>query len=70
MDTLGDWEAAEHGKDALHIALATYHGMDYLLTWNCKHIANAEKRYVIAEVCHNTGIEPPVICTPEELMGG
>lgn len=57
-------------EDALHIAIAIIHGMDYLLTWNCNHIANAEKRYAIIGVCHKKGFEPPVICTPEELMGG
>jgi hypothetical protein len=55
--------------DALHIALATTHGMDYLLTWNCKHIANAEMRTGVAKVCREAGFEPPVICTPEELLG-
>jgi predicted nucleic acid-binding protein len=54
--------------DALHIALATVHGMDYLLTWNCKHIANAAMQRKIAAVCRSEGFEPPVICTPEELM--
>lgn len=54
--------------DALRIALATVHGMDYLLTWNCKHIANAAMQRKIAAVCRREGFEPPVICTPEELM--
>ncbi|MBI4847610.1 MAG: type II toxin-antitoxin system VapC family toxin [Nitrospirae bacterium] len=57
-------------EDALHIAVAAIHGMDYLLTWNCKHIANAEKEYAIAAVCRSNNYEPPIICTPEELMGG
>lgn len=57
-------------EDALHIAIATIHGMDYLLTWNCKHIANAEKEHAIAAVCRSNNYEPPIICTPEELMGG
>ena len=57
-------------EDALHIAVAAIHGMDYLLTWNCKHIANAEKEHAIAEVCRSNNYEPPIICTPEELMGG
>ena len=56
-------------EDALHIALATVHGMDYLLTWNCKHIANAEIRNAVTAVCSVHGYHPPVICTPEELMG-
>jgi len=55
--------------DALHIAVATVHGMDYLLTWNCKHIANAEMQSKVAAVCRESGFEPPVICTPEELLG-
>ena len=56
-------------EDALRIATATIHGMDYLLTWNCKHIANAEIRYAINTICQERGYIPPIICTPEELMG-
>ena len=56
-------------EDALHIALATVHGVDYLLTWNCHHIANAEMRKGVASVCMSLGYETPVISTPEELMG-
>ncbi len=56
--------------DALHIGVAAAHGADYLLTWNCRHIANAEMRVRIGAVCRDAGYEPPVICTPEELMGG
>jgi hypothetical protein len=56
-------------EDALHISIAIMHGIDYLLTWNCKHIANAERQHAIASICYKRNIEPPVICTPEELMG-
>jgi predicted nucleic acid-binding protein len=56
--------------DALHIAIATVHGMDFLLTWNCVHIANAVMRNAITSVCRSRGYDPPVICTPEELMEG
>ena len=55
--------------DALHIAIATVHGMDYLLTWNCKHIANAEMQTAVSRIYRSVGYEPPVICTPEELSG-
>lgn len=54
--------------DALHIAVAAVHGMDFLLTWNCKHIANAAMRSNIEAICRQAGYEPPVICTPLELM--
>jgi hypothetical protein len=54
--------------DALHIAIATVQGMDYLLTWNLKHIANATIRNAISAACRERGYEPPIICTPEELM--
>lgn len=54
--------------DMAHIALATVHGMQYLLTWNCKHIANAAVRRTVVRTCRERGYEPPVICTPEELM--
>ncbi len=55
--------------DAAHIALAAVHGMDYLLTWNCRHIDNAEKKPAIRSVCSRNGYACPEICTPEELMG-
>ena len=50
------------------MAVAAVHGVNYLLTWNCKHIANASTRQAIERVCREAGYEPPVICTPEELM--
>lgn len=56
-------------EDALHIAIATLNGMDYLLTWNFKHIANATMRYNIERICRISGYEPPIICTPQELLG-
>ncbi len=55
--------------DALHIALAAYHGMDYLLTWNCAHLANAELRPRVERASRALGYRPPVLCTPAELMG-
>jgi len=58
----------EAAEDALHIAAATVHGMEYLLTWNCTHIANAHTRFLIEEVCRSLGYRPPTICTPEELI--
>ena len=59
---------AQAKADALHIAIATVHGMDYMLTWNCKHIANAAMRLKIESICKSSGYEPPIICTPLELM--
>jgi len=56
--------------DAMHIALAAVHRMDYLLTWNCRHIDNAETKPVMRSVCATHGYICPEICTPEELMGG
>ncbi len=57
-------------SDAVHIAIAAVHGVDFLLTWNCTHIANATLRPRIEAVCRAAGYEPPIICTPEELPGG
>lgn len=54
-------------EDAFHIAVAAVHGMDFLLTWNFKHIANAAMRQAVERACREAGHEPPVICTPEEL---
>jgi predicted nucleic acid-binding protein len=59
---------ASYAVDALHIAVAAAHGMDYLLTWNCTHIANAAMRKQVERVCRSHSFEPPVICTPAELM--
>lgn len=54
--------------DALHIAVAAVHGLDYLVTWNCTHIANARMRGRIEGLCRAAGYEPPMLCTPMELM--
>jgi predicted nucleic acid-binding protein len=55
-------------EDALHIALAAVHEIQYLVTWNCTHIANATARSAIERICRDAGYVPPVICTPEELL--
>ena len=54
--------------DAAHIAIAVTNGVDFLVTWNFRHIANAAMRAQIEQVCRQAGYEPPVICTPNELM--
>jgi predicted nucleic acid-binding protein len=56
-------------RDAAHIAVAATHDIDYLLTWNCKHLANAQIMRRISWVCESLGQRMPIICTPEELMG-
>lgn len=56
-------------EDALHIALATIHFSDYLLTWNCRHIANPEIQANIAAQFAQRGLLLPFICTPDELLG-
>ena len=53
--------------DALHIAIAANQNIPYLLTWNCRHMANATMRPVIEAVCASKGYKAPIICTPEEL---
>jgi predicted nucleic acid-binding protein len=55
-------------RDAVHIAVATVHNVQYLLTWNCKHLANAQIAKRIAGLCTVAGYEMPAICTPEELL--
>jgi hypothetical protein len=57
-------------RDAAHVAVAAIHAVDYLLTWNCKHLANAQIARRIAVVCEKSSRKMPIICTPEELMGG
>lgn len=53
--------------DAFHIGVAAAHQVTYLLTWNCKYLANAAMRGTIEAVCRSAGLIPPIICTPEEL---
>jgi len=60
---------ANASEDALHLAIAVTGGVDYLLTWNCRHLANATLRAEIENVCRSMGYQPVIICTPEELMG-
>ena len=54
--------------DAEHIAQAAVHAMNYLLTWNCKHIANAMHRRRVETVCAEAGLVCPIICTPHHLI--
>jgi predicted nucleic acid-binding protein len=56
-------------RDAIHIAVASVHGIDILLTWNCRHIANAVIMKELRAVVANAGYEIPILCTPEELIG-
>ncbi len=56
--------------DALHIALAAVNGMNFLVTWNCTHIANGFVLESVNTLCRDAGFEPPIVCTPEELMEG
>ena len=57
-------------EDSLHIAIATLHHVDFLLTWNCRHIANPVIQEGIAEYLEQQTLFLPIICTPEELIGG
>ena len=56
-------------RDALHIAVAAVGGIEYLLTWNFKHIANPSTRHLIQMICQDSGYTPPIICSPDEIMG-
>ncbi len=55
-------------SDAIHLAVATIARADYLLTWNCRHMANATMRAQIESVCASKGFKAPIICTAEEMM--
>ncbi len=59
---------AKAEMDAFHISIAAVHGIQYLLTYNCTHIANPEYRKIIDRLCRTSGFEPPVICTPFDLL--
>ena len=54
--------------DAKHIAIAAVYEVEYLATWNYKHIANVHKRQHIEQVCRDNGFRPAIICTPAELI--
>jgi hypothetical protein len=56
------------GVDAAHIAIATAHEMDILLTWNCRHIANAANQHPLQRLAGASGLRLPIICTPDQLM--
>jgi len=55
-------------RDALHIATAAVHGVQFIVTWNFKHILNPHLQQQIADTCREAGYIPPVICTPEQLV--
>jgi hypothetical protein len=59
---------AKARSDAWHISLATVAGLDFLLTWNCRHIANPRMYATIHRVCRERGFAPPVLCTPDDLL--
>src|SRR5690606_22564602 len=75
VSRLADLLIAEHlfpkkaAADARHVGVATVIGVNYLLTWNCKHIANAETLPGIYRTLREAGFEPPLIVTPEEFSG-
>jgi len=56
-------------RDAAHIAIAAVNDMNYLLTWNSRHLANVQIIRKVSAICNTRGYNMPVICTPEELMG-
>jgi hypothetical protein len=61
---------SEYPDDALHIAIATVNGMDFIVTWNFKHINNPVMRAKIRAVVENAGYVAPEICSPEEVVEG
>ena len=61
---------AKATADAVHISIAAFHAVQYLLTWNCTHMANVVLRRRIESVCRAMGFEPPLICTPDEMPKG
>lgn len=59
---------AKAQNDALHIAIAAVLRVPYLMTWNCRHMANATMRSQIESLCASKGFKAPIICTPEEML--
>jgi len=70
VDALLDGDAVPRSepRDATHIAIAALSGVNYLATWNFKHILNPETQHLIDAVCRESGYEPATICTPEQLL--
>ncbi len=60
----------QSGSDAQHIAVAAVNSIDYLVSWNYRHIVNETKRRLINNVCSAAGVQPPIICTPIEIIEG
>ena len=60
----------EYPDDALHIAIAALHSVDYLVSWNFKHITNAETIPLVRKICEANGYSCPEICTPQMLQKG
>ena len=56
-------------SDALHVALATVYSLNYMLTWSCKHMANAQIQRQLSQISSELGYQLPIICTPYELRG-
>ena len=63
-----DLVPAKARVDAAHIGVATIHRLEYLLTWNCRHIRNPDKLWQIARLCSKLGYDCPRICTPDDLL--
>jgi hypothetical protein len=59
---------AKAKADATHIAIAAVAGLDYLLSWNCRHIVNPATQALIHKLLHELQLRPPTICTPEQLL--
>ena len=55
-------------RDATHIAIAATNGIDFLATWNFKHILNPATQHLIDSICRDAGYEPATICTPQQLF--
>jgi hypothetical protein len=51
-----------------HVAIAAVNGVDYLVTWNLRHLANVAPRRRIEEACRLSGYATPLICTLDQLM--
>ena len=75
VTTLAAWLLSEQiiplvaEVDAAHLAFSAVHGLDFLLTWNCKHIHNLKLERRIEAACRRMGLTCPIICTPAELLG-
>ena len=68
LNSLLGGRSREYGGDAFHLAYASYYDIDFLMTWNCNHLANPNKFHHMRVINGRLGLYTPIICTPDQLL--